>query len=106
MNPRNPFYVLELGAEATPGEIERQGKKLLGLFELGVAKARKYTCPLGTFDRDDTAVRDAMAALRDPARRAKEATLVRLLAPTNERVPPEPDAPFEEIFQAVGYRGL
>ena len=71
MNPRNPFYVLEVAAAASPGEIERQGRKLLALLDVGAAKARSYRCPLGTFARDATMVREAMAALRDPPRRAR-----------------------------------
>jgi hypothetical protein len=79
MNPRNAYYVLELPPEATPGEIERQGRKLLGLIELGTARGTAYPCPLGPQTRDATMVRDAMAALRDPARRAKERCLASLL---------------------------
>ena len=106
MYPRNPFYVLELGHDAAPGEIERQGRKLLGLFEVGSSKARTYTCPLGTFERDETMVREAMAALRDPRRRAKESCLVTLLAGGEEPSVRELDSPLEDAFLAGGYRGL
>jgi hypothetical protein len=106
MNARNPFYILELKADASPGEIERQGRKLLALFEVGAAKARSYTCPLGTFERDDTMVREAMAALRDPQRRMKEACLVSLLDGVTRADTYDPDAPLEDAFLAGGYRGL
>lgn len=106
MNPQNPFYILELGAKATPGEIERQGKKLLGLFELGVAKAKTYTCPLGTFERDATMVREAMAALRDPKTRAKDAFVVGLLEDVPDGETFYPEAPLADAFAAGGYRGL
>jgi len=109
MNPKSPFYVLELRPEASPGEIERQGRKLLGLFEVGAKKAGTYSCPLGTFTRDETMVREAMAALRDPRRRAKEACLVTLLsaeAAGEGDAALEPDAPLEDAFLAGGYRGL
>jgi hypothetical protein len=106
MNPRNPFYILELTASATPGEIERQGRKLLGLFELGVAKATKYTCPLGTFERDATMVREAMAALRDPNTRTKDAFVVGLLEDVPDAETFYPDAPLADSFAAGGYRGL
>lgn len=82
MNPHNAYYVLELLPDATPGEIERQGRKLLGLIELGTTRGTMYACPLGTFTRDATMVRDAMAALRDPRRRARERCLAALLEPS------------------------
>ena len=107
MYPHNPFYVLELSHDAAPGEIERQGRKLLGLFEVGSTKAGTYTCPLGTFERDETMVREAMAALRDPRRRAKESCLVSLLAGAGEEPSVrELDSPLEDAFLAGGYRGL
>jgi hypothetical protein len=110
MNPKSPFYILELSSKATPGEIERQGRKLLGLFEVGAAKAATYVCPLGSFPRDPTMVREAMAALRDPARRKRESVLVALL----ETAPAAPeaqdvealDAPLVDAFLAGGYLGL
>lgn len=79
MNPRNAYYVLELPLEATPGEIERQGRKLLGLIELSAARGAAYVCPLGAQRRDATMVREAMAALRDPKRRARERFVASLL---------------------------
>ena len=112
MNSKSPFYILELGADASPGEIERQGRKLLGLFEVGAKKASTYTCPLGTFTRDETMVREAMAALRDPRRRTREACLVSVLplaahvAGADEPAPHEMDAPVPDAFLAGGYRGL
>ena len=106
MYPRNPFYILSLAPDASPGEIERQGRKLLGLLEIGATKAASYTCPFGTFERDATTVREAMAALRDPQRRAKESCLVSLLAGAEEEGVLEPDSPLEDAFLAGGYRGL
>lgn len=109
MNPKNAYYVLELAHDASPGEIERQGRKLLGLLELGAAKAATYTCPLGTFRRDGTMVREAMAALRDPKRRVREALLVRVLArePADKPfVDVDVDAPLPDAFRIGGYEGL
>ncbi len=107
MYPTSPYYVLELPPEATTADIERQGKKLLGLLEVGAAKAKTYACPLGTFPRDATAVREATALLRDPARRSKEACLVRLLvtddAPSDVV---DQDAPLRDAFSLSGYHGL
>jgi hypothetical protein len=66
----NPFFVLELPPGCTPMEIERQGKKLLGLLEVGVAAASTYATPLGPLPRTPDKVREATAILRDPKRRA------------------------------------
>jgi hypothetical protein len=109
VNPKNPYWVLELDAASTPGEIERQGRKILGLIELGAGKALRYECPLGTFERDATMVREAIALLRDPKRRARETCLVRLLTATDAatlRPDSEPDAPLPQAFEIGGYRGL
>ncbi len=107
MNPRNAFFVLELSPEATPGEIERQGRKLLGLIELGTARGTSYASPLGPQTRDATMVRDAMAALRDPRRRARERCLASLLsaAGAGEAPAAEVDDPVREALRIV-YPGL
>ncbi len=67
----NPFSVLGLPATATRAEIEREGTKLLGMLELGLASARVYPTPFGPRTRTPEQVREAMAALRDPAQRAR-----------------------------------
>ena len=43
--------------------------KLLGMLELGFAAAARYDTPLGPRARTPELVREAVAALRDPARR-------------------------------------
>jgi hypothetical protein len=105
MNARNAYFILGVSPDATPGEIEREGRKLLGLLEVGSEAAREYVCAVGTFPRDETMVREAMAALRDPKHRAKERCLAKLAdgAPASEEVV---DGPFGEAFLAGGYRGL
>ncbi|MBI2374036.1 MAG: hypothetical protein HYV07_08560 [Deltaproteobacteria bacterium] len=65
----NPFYVLELPASASAMEVEREGHKLLAMFELGLAAARSYDTPLGARPRDKELIRWAIAELRDPRRR-------------------------------------
>jgi len=65
----NPFHVLGLPKTATRAEVEREGQKLLGMLELELASARNYTTPVGPAERDDAAVRQAMAELRDPDKR-------------------------------------
>jgi len=105
MNAKNAFWVLGVSPDATPGEIEREGRKLLGLIEVGSEKARTYTCPAGEHPRDETMVREAMAALRDPKRRAKERCLAKLMdGPRDEHE--DMDAPLAEAFLVGGYRGL
>jgi hypothetical protein len=65
----NPFFVLQLPPDATRTEIERQGAKLLAMLAANVEGARRCETPLGPLPRDVHAVRDALAELRDPARR-------------------------------------
>jgi len=68
---RNPFYVLELTAGATPAEVERAGQKLLAMLGVGIEAAERHPVPGGERARDDSDVRWAMAELRDPLRRAR-----------------------------------
>ena len=102
MKADNPFYVLEIDPEATPGEIEREGRKVLGLIEIGSENAAKYTFP-----RDPTRVREAMAELRDPKKRGRYAILAGVL---RGAIPTPPardiDAPLADAFALAGYRGL
>jgi len=65
----NPFFVLDLPATATAMDIERQGKKLLAMLELGLASVATYSSPLGPRTRTVDDVRRAQQTLQDPARR-------------------------------------
>jgi hypothetical protein len=65
----NPFYVLALRPNATRVEVERQGQKLMGMLELGLASAATYITPIGPAERTTDKVRHALAELRDPERR-------------------------------------
>lgn len=65
----NPFYVLDLPPECSRMEIERQGRKLLGMLEAQMKSAASYESPLGKHERTASAVRQAMADLHDPERR-------------------------------------
>lgn len=119
MNPRNPYYVLEVPLDATPGEIERHGRKILGLIELGTSRGTAYACPVGTLTRDATLVRESLAALRDPKKRAMHRCLASLLgsAPAvaetddaagrgqDHRGDADADAPVPDAFRIV-YPGL
>ncbi len=65
---RNPLYILELSANATAREIERQAGKILGMMELEVHNSTRYPTPWGSQPRDAADVRLARAELRDPVR--------------------------------------
>lgn len=108
MNSKNAFWVLEVSPDATPGEVERSGRKLVALLEVGAVAPQKYTCPLGTFPRDATMVREAMAALRDPKRRLREACIAKLFTMhEGERGSADDlDAPVQGARAAAGYKGL
>jgi hypothetical protein len=66
----NPFLVLELATTASRMEVERAGQKLLAQLAIGVASVQSYRTPFGLQKRDETKVRGALSALRDPERRA------------------------------------
>ncbi len=106
----NPYFVLGLSPEASVAEIERTGKKLLGLLDIGSERAQHYECALGTFPRDATLVRESLAALRDERKRAKwsfEASLLRSDAeapPSTAAVPL--DAPVRNAFARLGLVGF
>jgi hypothetical protein len=65
----NPFFVLEVGTDASRAEIERTGQRLLALLSINTKSASQYTTPFGTFTRDADSVRQALASLRDPKQR-------------------------------------
>lgn len=65
----NPFFILGLPKTATPMEVERQGKKLLGMLELQLVAAATYQTPWGPRERTPERVREAVQLLLDPGRR-------------------------------------
>ncbi len=65
----NPFHVLGLPSTCTRAEVEREGQRLLGMMELGLAQGAGYETPVGARLRSAELVRWAMAELRDPAKR-------------------------------------
>lgn len=65
----NAYYVLGLRPGVTRQQIEREGTKLLGMLELGMAAAQRYSTPIGVCERTPEQVRLAMAELRDPNKR-------------------------------------
>ncbi len=108
MNPKNAFWILDTSPDAPPAEIERAGRKLIALLEVGAESSKTYTCALGRFDRDATMVREAMSELRDPRVRAKEACVAKLFAmdPGEHGSDEDPDAPAIGARRAAGYEGL
>ncbi len=103
----NPFYVLGLAPECSYLEIEREGRKLLGMLELGLSAARSYETPLGPRQRTAEKVREAMAELRQPERRLAHEMWARLEPRDTERKPPtEPDTPaaWPDALAVLGWR--
>jgi hypothetical protein len=102
---QNPFFVLELGPEATAMDVERKTQRLLAELELGRTAAARYPSPFGEFPRDAEAVRQAARALRDPLRRAEHARWVppRALWPEPAAVTAAAAAPqsFPELRQLL-----
>src|SRR5512147_545269 len=68
----SPFFLLGLTPACSRIEVEREGQKLMGMLEVGMEEARHYPTPLGERERTVEQVRQAMADLRDPARRLGE----------------------------------
>lgn len=65
----NPFFILELPTDASAMDVERAGKKLLGMLDLELAQAQTYPTPYGPRARTPEMVRDAVRTLLDPQRR-------------------------------------
>lgn len=99
----NPFYVLELDADASRAEVERAGQMLLGLLELGVKSAAWYHTPLGRSERTPQRVREAMAALRDPEMRLQAELWARLPRRTEADEEPAAAAGWPGAIAALGW---
>src|SRR5262245_15996511 len=107
----NPFYVLGVRPDAPRTAIEREGQKLLGMLELGLASAATYATPIGPAERTADKVRQALAELRDPDRRLAHELWARLdpsePAPADEPSadPDEPrkHAPWLGALAALGW---
>jgi hypothetical protein len=106
---RNPFFVLELDADASAVDVDRQGKKLLAELELGKNSARSFASPFGALPRDEAGVRAAMAALRDPRLRSLYALFVPPRDRWRQAEEPSSSAPatvvgYPELRDVVGER--
>jgi len=65
----NPFFVLGITPSATRVEVERAGQRLLAELAINRKTALHYETPVGRNLRSPELVRQALAELRDPARR-------------------------------------
>ena len=100
----NPFYVLELATECSAMDVEMQGQKLLAMLEVGMAAAKTYSTPMGSQDRDQERVRNAMTELRDPKRRIVHELWAQLPPETLPEPTEAPlDGPWPEAFKAMGW---
>jgi hypothetical protein len=85
----NPFEVLELSASATTRDVTRQKDKLLGMLELGLDRAKRYTSSGGEKERTPDLVRSAAQELERPRSRL---TWEIWLKPSDEEVDADSDA--------------
>jgi hypothetical protein len=98
----NPFFVLEVGTQASRAEVERAGQRLIGLLAVGSASASRYDTPLGPATRDADAVRQALATLRDHDERAIQ-ELWAELAVRAGGLAEHPAGPWTEAERAIGW---
>ena len=103
---RNPFFVLELAADATPADVERAGQRLLALLTVGSAHAHTYPTPLGPATRDAEQVRQALAALRDPEQRVLHELWAHLVPADGPAAGHGNAGPWEEAERALGGSAL
>jgi hypothetical protein len=99
----NPFFVLELKADASRLDVERAAQRLLGLLAIGAQGADEYQTPFGPARRDADTVRQALGHLRDPLQRVR----CELWANVPPLATPEPSesltAPWEAGARALGW---
>lgn len=108
LSPENPFLVLGVKPDCTRIEAEREGQKLLGMLQLGLAEASTYATPNGPAPRDADLVRRALAEMADPEKRLVHEIQVRALAgvsiPPASEAPPAKGAPrWLDAFTALGF---
>ena len=99
----NPFFVLDIGVEATPIEVERAAQRLLALLELGGAKSRSFETPFGSAERNADLVRQSLTALRIPQQR-KMYEILTEVAPVTEREQDSLSRPWQEASRAIGWQ--
>jgi hypothetical protein len=103
----NPFYVLGVAPDASRADVERAGRKLLGLLEIGASSAKGYDTPFGRTERTPEQVRAALADLAIPERRAAreiEAHLAIEGGAAPDAPADDPTRPWPEALRAGGWR--
>lgn len=103
---RNPFFVLAVATGASRVEIEREGQKLLALLEIGSSDATCYHTPFGPATRDPDAVRQAVAALRDPGQRVIHELWANIATPTEDEQRGHATQPWKSASDAIGWAGI
>jgi hypothetical protein len=103
---RNPFFILTVATHASRVEVERQGQKLLALLEIGSTEATRYETPFGPATRDPDAVRQALAALRDPDRRVIQELWADIATPIKNEQREDATQPWEGAGAAIGWAGI
>lgn len=97
---KNPFLVLGVPVTASLAELEREGQRLLDALALGMDAAAQYATPLGPRPRGAEEIREALAELRDPERRA----LHEVFAPPADLAPAASGLePWPEALAALGW---
>jgi hypothetical protein len=102
----NPFFVLEVAADATPTDVERAGQRLLALLTVGSANVQTYPTPLGPATRDAEKVRQAVAALRDPEQRVLHELWANVVPAGGPASDHSNAGPWEEAEHALGWSAL
>lgn len=100
----NPFFVLEVGTDASQAEVERAGQRLLALLAVRSMTADQYATPLGPAARDADQVRQALAALRDPELRVLHELWANVAQGAAEEPTNTMAGPWEAADRAIGWR--
>jgi hypothetical protein len=100
---KNPWFVLGLSPGATRMEVERGGQKLLALLAVESSSAGRCATPLGSIERDENDVRQAMGILRDPDQRILCELWTEVAPPAGESSASDPE-PWPEARAAIGWR--
>jgi hypothetical protein len=99
----NPFFVLELKADASRLDVERAAQRLLGLLAIGAQGADEYQTPFGPARRDADTVRQALSRLRDPLQRVRCELWANVPPPVTPEATESLTAPWEAGARALGW---
>ncbi len=100
---QNPFFVLGVAPDAPRAEVERAAQKLLGLLGVGAAAAKTYASPFGPRPRTEDLVRQSVAELRDPVKRATHELWAKVPAADAATVT-APEQRWSDAFALFGWR--